>query len=104
MTIRRIVAVAAMLLAVSIPHAYAQNAISLGQILFDGVPVTNDSVPVSITQGLLEFQLRIQVDAGVDSHLGGTTNGFRVYSTGVSWTSTSAEFLPPGTPRPTSIS
>jgi hypothetical protein len=83
-----------MLLAVSVPHALAQNAISLGQVLYDGVPVTNDSVPVGVASGTLEFQLRIQVDAGVDARLTGTTNGFRVYSTGPSWTTTTAEFLP----------
>lgn len=82
-----------MLLAVSASHTLAQNAISVGQILFQGAPVSHDSLRVG-SGGTLEFQLRVRVDPGIDSRITGTTIGFQVYSTGPSWTTTTAEFLP----------
>ena len=68
--------------------ANAQNSISLEQV----AGTVGGDIQIGTT---VNFQLRIQVDAGVDTKLAGTTNGFRLYSPeGAVWTTTTGEYLP----------
>jgi hypothetical protein len=58
--------------------ANAQNQVSLDQVLQNGTPVTNDSLILGAAGSTVRFNLRVTTVEDI----GGTTCGFRVYTTG----------------------